>query len=152
MGRRNAITALMRARLPSGRRPSSQARMRSCKSCRRAAAPRNTARPKSTLVMGRSSWQSDQPVADATHGLDQKRIGRIALDLAPQPIDLHIDRALADRAPIAGEREPRHCLARARGQYPYHLALAVGEAHRLLAAAQLAAGEMKHELPEPDVL
>ena len=47
------------------------------------------------------SWRRHQPVADAAHGLHQQRIGGIALDLAAQPVDLHVDGALADRAAVA---------------------------------------------------
>ena len=46
----------------------------------------------------RWSWRHHQPVADAAHGLHDQRIGRIALDLAAQAVDLHVDRALADRS------------------------------------------------------
>ena len=52
----------------------------------------------------RASWRRHQPVADAAHGLHEQRIGGIALDLAPQPVDLHVDRALAGAAAVAGQR------------------------------------------------
>ncbi len=69
----------------------------------------------------------------------EQRIGRIALDLAAQAVDLHVDRALVDRAAVAGERHARHGLARRRRQHAQHLALAVGEADDLVALAQFAA-------------
>ena len=84
----------------------------------RANTDRNLAMPMSSVVMQLSkscwlsiSWRGHQPVADAAHGLHQQRIGGIALDLAPQPVDLHVNGTLADRAAVAGEREPGHGLA-----------------------------------------
>ena len=91
-----------------------------------------------------------QPVADAAHGLHEQRIGGIALDLAAQAVDLHVDRALADRAAVAGERHARHGLARRRGEHAQHLALAVGQADRSSPLAQFAAPDVKHEGPEAD--
>ncbi len=42
-------------------------------------------------------------VADAAHGLEPDRIGRILLDLAAQTVDLHVDRAFTDIAVLTGE-------------------------------------------------
>ena len=58
----------------------------------------------------------------------------IALDLAAQPVHLHVDGALVRAAAVAGERHARHGLARHRRQHAQHVALAVGEVHDLLAA------------------
>src|SRR5580692_9331949 len=90
-----------------------------------------------------------QPITDTANGLHDERIARIALDLAPKPIDLHVDRALTDRFAVSSKRLTRHRLADIGRQYPQHLAFAIGKADRLLAAAQLAAGKMKHKLTEP---
>src|SRR6267154_4801495 len=105
--------------------------------------------PISMLVMYRCpSWRRHQPIADSAHGLDEQWVGGIALDLAPQPVDLNVDRAFADGAAIAGKREARHRVARAGREHPHHLALAIGQTDDLLAAAQLAARKMKHKIAE----
>src|SRR5690606_13425852 len=44
-----------------------------------------------------------QLVADAAHGLEPDRIGRVLLDLAAKAIDLDVDRALADIAVLTGQ-------------------------------------------------
>src|ERR1700722_16177787 len=90
-----------------------------------------------------------QPITDTANGLHDERIARIALDLAPKPIDLHVDRALADRFAVSGKRLARHRLADIGGQYPQHVAFAVGQPDRFVAAAQFAAGKMEHERSEP---
>src|SRR5579871_6832066 len=90
-----------------------------------------------------------QPVAYATYGLNDQRISRVALDFAPQAVDLNVDGALADRFIVARKRLPRHRLADIRSEHPQHLALAIGQADRLFALAQLAAGKMENELTEP---
>src|SRR5665213_1018851 len=118
------------------------------------AALRNRPRPASKLVMLLNlSWcggaRRHQPIAHAAHGLHDQRVARIAFDLAAQPIDLHIHRALADRLTVAGERLARHGLAGAGREHAQHFALAVGQPDHLFAAAQFAAREVKHELAEP---
>src|SRR5262249_57990023 len=72
------------------------------------------------------SWRYHQPIADAAHRLDVQRVGRIALDLAAQAIDLHVHGPLADGVAVAaGEVEPRHDLARGSREQAHHLALAI---------------------------
>ncbi len=44
-----------------------------------------------------------QLIADAAHGLEPDRIGRVLLDLAAKAIDLHVDGALADIAVLTGQ-------------------------------------------------
>ena len=44
-----------------------------------------------------------EAVADAADGLQPDRVGRIALDLAPQAVDLDVDRTLADIG-LAGDQ------------------------------------------------
>src|SRR5947199_297422 len=77
-----------------------------------------------------------------------RRIGWIVLDLAAQPIDLHVDRAFTGIAAIAGECQPRHGLAGRSSEQPQHLALAIGEVNDLLAALELAARDVEAELAE----
>src|SRR5690606_8988789 len=94
------------------------------------------------------SRRGDQLVADAAHGAEIQGIGRIALDLAAQPVDLHVDGALAGINAGGGEGLARYGLTGARGEHAQHLAFAVGDAHRLAVARQLAAAEVKLELAE----
>ena len=74
----------------------------------------------------------------------------LLLDLAAQPVDLHVDGAFRDCAAIAGERQPRHGLSRRRRQDAQHLALAVGQPDDFLAFAQFTARQMIDERPEAD--
>src|SRR6201991_2660768 len=66
----------------------------------RPAAVRIRVRPVSSVLMppGSISWRRHQAIADAAHRLQEQGIGGIALDLAPQAVDLHIDRAFVDGA------------------------------------------------------
>src|SRR4051794_16701852 len=89
----------------------------------------------SSVLIGNGSGRGDQTIADAAHRLQKQRIGGIALDLAPETIDLHIDGALVHAA-LAGERATRHRLARYYRKDAQHLALAVGEMDDFLALAQ----------------
>ena len=79
-----------------------------------------------------------------------QRIGGIALDLAAQPVDLHVDRALADAVatvarPARGAAPSRPGLLASSAQ---HVAFAVGEVDDVVAALQLAAREMEDEVAE----
>src|SRR5437016_10714422 len=87
------------------------------------------------------SGRGDQAIADAAHRLQEQGIGRIALDLAPQAVDLHVDGALVDAA-VAGERGARHGLAGGDAEDAPHLALACGEMDDVLASAQFPPTEM----------
>src|SRR5581483_1004554 len=69
-----------------------------------------------TVIPPLLSPRDGQPVADATNGLQIERIGRIRLDLAAQPVDLHVDGALAGGAVVRNQRQARHRLARCRGE------------------------------------
>ncbi len=81
-----------------------------------------------------------QPVADAAHRLQPDRIGRIALDLAAQPVDLDVDRAFADlgfcRRPVRGGGWSRR---RAPAKIARIFLLAVGQLERLAAASSVRA-------------
>src|SRR4051794_21480387 len=68
----------------------------------------------------------------------------------PPPRDPRAPAAPPPRAAIAGQRHTRHGLARRRREDAQHLALAVGEPDALLAFAQFAAREVKHERAEAD--
>src|SRR3954470_24901541 len=59
----------------------------------RPAAVRIRVRPVSSVLMAGSSRRGDQAIPDAAHRLQEQRIGGIALDLAAQPVDLHVHRA-----------------------------------------------------------
>src|SRR5438874_2706594 len=111
----------------------------------RPAAERISVRPVSSVLMSGfwaiGLWRGDQAIADAAHRLQEEGIGRIALDLAAQPVDLHVDGALVHAA-VAGQCAARHGLARRHAEDAQHLALAVGEMDDLLALAQFAAAEV----------
>src|ERR1700691_3076093 len=91
----------------------------------RPAATRRRPMPSSKLVIVKTnhrqnkSWcrstRRDQPIAYAAHGLHDQGIGRITLDLAAQPVDLHVHGSLADALAVAGERLARHGFADAGG-------------------------------------
>src|SRR5436309_2469676 len=98
---------------------------------------------------GRKSTTS--PSRSCAIRLQEQRIGGIALDLAPQAVDLHVDRALVHRA-AAGQRRARHGFAGSDRQNAQHFALAVGQVNDLLALAQFAAIEMKYVRAERDLL
>src|SRR5437868_5636598 len=115
----------------------------------RPAAVRIRVSPVSSVLIAGASWRRHQAVADAAHRLQEQRTGGIALDLAPQPVDLHVDRALVDGA-VAGELAARHGLAARGGEDAQHVALAVGEMDGFLAAAQFAAVEVIDEGAERD--
>src|SRR5664279_1099698 len=102
----------------------------------RRVAVRNRVMPLSSVLIWRDSSaggsrRGDQAIADAAHRLQEQGIGGIALDLAPQTVDLHVDRALVGGAVAAGQRGPRHGLARGCGKDAQHVALAVGEMDHL---------------------
>ena len=59
----------------------------------------------------RSSSVDHEAVADAAHGLQEDRVGRIDLDLAAQAVDLHVDRAFVGGNAVAGERLARDVVA-----------------------------------------
>src|SRR5258705_6235695 len=97
------------------------------------------------------SGRRAKAIADAGYRLEEQRIGGIARDLAPEPVDLHVNRTLVDGA-LAGQGAARHGLARRHGEDAQHLALAVGEMDGLVALAQFAAVEMVDVGAERDLL
>src|SRR6516165_8841720 len=98
-----------------------------------------------------ASGRSHQTIADAANRLQEEWIGGIALDLAPQAVDLHVDRALIDTT-VAGQRAARHGFSRSRREDAQHVTLAVGQMDDLLALAQFAAGEVIDVWTEGDLL
>src|SRR5258705_10475158 len=117
----------------------------------RPAAVRISVSPVSSVLIRICSGRRDQAIADAAHRLQEQRIGGIAFDLAPEPVDLHVHRALVDGA-LAGQGAARHGLARRHGEDAQHLALAVGEMDGLVALAQFAAVQMVNVGTERDLL
>src|SRR6476620_6114773 len=88
-----------------------------------------------------------QNVTFATHGLQINWIGGILLDLAPEPVDLHVDGAFAAiLAIVLGELVPRHRHAGTLGEVAKELTLALGQTDSFTAAFELAAADMKHEI------
>src|SRR6516162_3472202 len=84
-----------------------------------------------------------QPVADAAHRLQIERIGGIGLDLAAQPVDLHVDGAFAGGTVARHQCQARYGFAWRRGEDRHDLALAVGEMDEIAAAAKLEALAME---------
>src|SRR5216683_2703929 len=122
----------------------------------RPAAVRISVRPVSSVLIGQGSLEicsrrGDQAIADAAYRLQEQRIGGVAFDLAPEPVDLHVHRALVDGA-VAGQRTARHGVARYRGENAQHLAFAVGEMNGVLALTQFASVEMIDVGSERDLL
>src|SRR5271154_1319638 len=76
------------------------------------------------------------------------RIGGGLFDLAPQSIDQDIDRSLLCRAPRSRQRLARNDRAGIGAEQAKHLALAFGDADRLVAGAQLSALEREREAAE----
>src|SRR4051794_26670362 len=91
----------------------------------------------SSVLIGNGPGRRDQTIADAAHRLQKQRIGRIAFDLAPESVNLHVDGALVHAA-LASECATRHRLARYHRKNAQHLAFAVGEMDDVLALAQFA--------------
>src|SRR3984957_2545110 len=87
----------------------------------RPAAVRISVRPVSSVLIRNGSRGGDQAIAYAAHRLQEQRIGGIAFDLAPQPVDLHVHRAFVDGT-VAGKRAARHGLARRHRENAQHVA------------------------------
>ena len=86
----------------------------------------------------------------AAHRLQVDRVGGIDLDLAAQAVDLHVDGALVGAAPPPASSSRGDVAAGAVAEDGQDLALALGDADDLVAAAQLAAVEAEDERPEAD--
>src|SRR6202011_40573 len=117
----------------------------------RPAAVRISVRPVSSVLIWICSGRRHQAIADAAHRLQEQRIGGVAVDLAPQPVDLPVPPPLGDGA-LAGEGAARHGLARRHRENAQHLALAVGKMDGLIALAQFAAVEVIDVGTERDLL
>ena len=78
------------------------------------------------------------------------RIGGIALDFAPQAVDLNVDGAFAAIG-ARGQLLAVHGLAGPVSEQPQHVPLALGQAHRHAVALELAAGDMERERTEGDL-
>jgi hypothetical protein len=103
------------------------------------------------VLIGPRSRRGDHAIADTTHRLQEQRIGGVALDLAPQAVDLHVDRTLVHGA-ITRQCVARHRFAPRQCQNPQHIALAVGETNDFLALPQFAAFQMIDVRTECDLL
>src|SRR5216683_1286605 len=136
-----------RAYSPEGIQPLNALPIQSLAAETRPAAVRISVRPVSSVLIRKCSRRCDQAIADAAHRLQEQGIGGIALDLAPQTVDLHVDRTFVDGA-VAGERAARHGFAPCDGENAQHLAFAIGEMNDLVALAQFAAIEMIDIGPE----
>src|SRR5690606_21323717 len=85
---------------------------------------------------GGSSLFDTQPVSNTAHCLQPYRIGRVALDLAAQSVDLHVDRPLAHLRVVAHQFVTRNRLSGALGEDRQDFLLALGQPQRLPATLQ----------------
>src|SRR5665213_1489969 len=85
-------------------------------------------------------------VALAAHRLQIDGIGGVVLDLAPEPVDLHVDGALAAIVAVLGELVAGDGHGGALGEIAEELPLALGEANRLAVALELAAADVEDEI------
>src|SRR3979490_1081513 len=79
------------------------------------------------LVLSNAVW--DQDIADTANGLDIERKLGIVLDLAAQPRDLHVHRALQWDAQPRAEGGAREGPARIGGEELQELRFGAGELH-----------------------
>ncbi len=57
-------------------------------------------------MLGEALAVDQETVAGAPHGLQEQRVGGVRLDLPPQPVDLHVDRALVAGPARTAQRLP----------------------------------------------
>src|ERR1700754_1451600 len=93
-----------------------------------------------------------EPIPNTAHRLEPDRIGRVAFDLAAQPIDLDVDRALADLGLVADKLVARYRLARPRREDRQDLLLPVGQLQGLAATLQFTPGDLERVWPEDQLL
>ena len=93
-----------------------------------------------------------EPIPNTAHGLQPDRIGRIALDLAAQPVDLDVDGALADFRIVADKLVAGYRLTCPRREDRQDLLLAVGQLQRLAATLQFAPGNLERVGTEDQLL
>src|ERR1700694_438305 len=89
------------------------------------------------LVLSNAVW--DQDIADTANGLDIERKLGIVLDLAAQPRDLHVHRALQWNIQPRAEGCAGECRPRIGGEELQELRLRAGELHAFAGALELAA-------------
>src|SRR5258706_6673448 len=89
------------------------------------------------LVLSNAVW--DQDIADTANCLDRERKLGIVLDLAAQPRDLHVHRALQGDIQPRAEGGARKGPARIGGEELQELRLGAGELHTFAGALELAA-------------
>jgi hypothetical protein len=76
------------------------------------------------------------------------RIGGIAFELSPQPVDLHIDAAFVAGRPAIRERVARDDLPVRVGEKAQHLAFAFDESDAFVAPVQGRMGKFEAEVAE----
>src|ERR1700704_6504172 len=89
------------------------------------------------LVLSNAVW--DQDIADTANGLDIERKLGILFDLAAQPRDLHVDRALQLDVQPRAESGARKRPARIGGEELQELRLRTRQLHAFAGTLQLAA-------------
>src|SRR5258708_9290083 len=123
----------MGARMMISERPNSRrgiSRFSARKGC---SGERNSVR----LVLSNAVW--DQDIADTANGLDIERKLGVLFDLAAQPRDLHIHRALQLDVQPRTKSRARKCPPRIGGEELQELRFAAGELHAFAGTLEFAA-------------
>src|ERR1700753_1724865 len=94
------------------------------------------------------SSASDESIPRSSRRLQVYRIGGVLFDLAPQAIDEDIDRSLLGCAARSRQRLARNDRARVCTEQAQHLALALGDANRIVSSSKLSALKREREASE----
>src|SRR4051812_1234007 len=94
------------------------------------------------MTVGDSLFDT-QSIPNAANGLKPDGIGRIALDLASEAVDLHVDRALPDFRFTGDEFMARNGFARTACKYCEDFLLAVGKFQGFSALLEFAPGDLE---------
>ena len=94
-----------------------------------------------------------QPVARTAHGPDESRVGRVGLDLLPQPTDVHRDRRGVTEVPTPHPAQQlllAERLAGVGGEEGQQVELPRGQAQRLAVQLSLARRRVDDQRPDGD--
>src|ERR1700734_4567694 len=146
----------------SAKAPSARSRS-GASACRApSAAPRRGCAPRVARAGGSAPTKADcgmrlvpssvryESISRPPSRLQIGRIGGVLFDLAPQSIDQDIDRSLLRRAPRSRQRLEGNDRAGIGAEQAKHLALAFGDADRLVGGAQLSTPARGCEASEAD--
>src|SRR5690606_9589517 len=89
-----------------------------------------------------------QFVTYSANGLQPYGVCRVLFDLATKPIDLHVDRSLANLAILTGEFVAWNCFSSAFGKYHHYVLFALGKLDGFCAFFKLPTRNEKSIRPE----